>query len=153
MRPPPCLAAVKYADLSQNRSHNFNSALIGMLALTAHRALPALCRWCVSPLAPREGDMATAGNELHFKRTQTAGPGAGAVSSSDGVVAEVDRRAAMLPNRLCIYLFELSQVFNRFYDRLPVLQARPPAPPAWPSAASPRTPLELRPGPAWESPT
>ena len=29
----------------------------------------------------------------------------------------------MLPNRLCSYLFELSQVFNRFYDQVPVLKA------------------------------
>ena len=30
---------------------------------------------------------------------------------------------AVLPNRLCNYLFELSQVFNRFYDQMPVLKA------------------------------
>ena len=29
----------------------------------------------------------------------------------------------LLPNRLCSYLFELSQVFNRFYDQVPVLKA------------------------------
>ncbi|MGB6015153.1 MAG: DALR anticodon-binding domain-containing protein, partial [Nodosilinea sp.] len=30
------------------------------------------------------------------------------------------------PNRLCQYLFELSQKFNQFYDRCPVLQAADP---------------------------
>jgi arginyl-tRNA synthetase len=29
----------------------------------------------------------------------------------------------LMPNRLCQYLFELSQKFNQFYDRLPILQA------------------------------
>ncbi len=33
----------------------------------------------------------------------------------------------LLPNRLCAYLFELSQVFNRFYDQVPVLKAPPEA--------------------------
>ena len=33
----------------------------------------------------------------------------------------------LLPNRLCTYLFELSQVFNRFYDQVPVLKADEPA--------------------------
>jgi arginyl-tRNA synthetase len=32
----------------------------------------------------------------------------------------------LLPNRLCQYLFELSQKFNQFYDRCPVLQAPEP---------------------------
>ncbi|WP_432810504.1 arginine--tRNA ligase [Pantanalinema sp. GBBB05] len=32
----------------------------------------------------------------------------------------------LLPNRLCQYLFELSQKFNQFYDRCPVLQADEP---------------------------
>ncbi|MEM8604552.1 MAG: arginine--tRNA ligase [Cyanobacteria bacterium P01_H01_bin.121] len=30
----------------------------------------------------------------------------------------------LLPNRLCQYLFELSQKFNQFYDRCPILQAQ-----------------------------
>ena len=36
----------------------------------------------------------------------------------------------LLPNRLCSYLFELSQVFNRFYDQVPVLKAGPDALPS-----------------------
>ena len=39
----------------------------------------------------------------------------------DAVIAEVEEE--LLPNRLCSYLFELSQVFNRFYDQLSVLKA------------------------------
>jgi len=43
----------------------------------------------------------------------------------DAVIAEVEEE--LLPNRLCTYLFELSQVFNRFYDQVPVLKAEPTA--------------------------
>ena len=43
----------------------------------------------------------------------------------DAVLAEVEEE--LLPNRLCSYLFELSQVFNRFYDQVPVLKAPPEA--------------------------
>ena len=43
----------------------------------------------------------------------------------DRVIAEVEEE--LLPNRLCTYLFELSQVFNRFSDQVPVLKAEEPA--------------------------
>jgi arginyl-tRNA synthetase len=43
----------------------------------------------------------------------------------DAVVVEVEQE--LLPNRLCAYLFELSQSFNRFYDQVPVLKADEPA--------------------------
>ena len=33
----------------------------------------------------------------------------------------------LLPNRLCNYLFELSQAFNRFYDQIPILKAEEPS--------------------------
>jgi arginyl-tRNA synthetase len=42
----------------------------------------------------------------------------------DEVLAEIEQD--LLPNRLCQYLFELSQKFNQFYDRCPVLQAEEP---------------------------
>ena len=41
------------------------------------------------------------------------------------MIAEVEQE--LLPNRLCTYMFELSQVFNRFYDQVPVLKAEEPA--------------------------
>ncbi|MGI8935131.1 MAG: DALR anticodon-binding domain-containing protein, partial [Phormidesmis sp.] len=42
----------------------------------------------------------------------------------DEVLTEVETE--LLPNRLCQYLFELSQKFNQFYDRCSVLQAEEP---------------------------
>jgi len=43
----------------------------------------------------------------------------------DCIIAEVEKE--LLPNRLCGYLFELSQIFNRFYDQVPILKASEPA--------------------------
>jgi arginyl-tRNA synthetase len=40
------------------------------------------------------------------------------------IVTEVERD--LLPNRLCQYLFELSQKYNQFYDKHSVLQAEEP---------------------------
>jgi arginyl-tRNA synthetase len=40
------------------------------------------------------------------------------------IIQEVERD--LLPNRLSQYLFELSQKFNQFYDRCPILQADEP---------------------------
>ena len=39
----------------------------------------------------------------------------------DEVVISIERD--LMPNRLCNYLFELCQIFNRFYDQLPILKA------------------------------
>ena len=43
----------------------------------------------------------------------------------DDVILEVEEE--LLPNRLCNYLYELSQNFNRFYDQIPVLKAKEPS--------------------------
>jgi arginyl-tRNA synthetase len=40
------------------------------------------------------------------------------------VITEVERD--LLPNRLCQYLFELSQKYNQFYDKHSVLQIEEP---------------------------
>ena len=130
------LAAVKYADLSTNRITNYQFSFDRMLALTGNTApylLYAVVR--IAGIARKGGDLEAAGSTA-------AGDGAGAsgglsfsepqewalireLLKLDGVIAEVE--AELLPNRLCSYLFELSQVFNRFYDQVPVLKAEEPA--------------------------
>ena len=130
------LAAVKYADLSTNRITNYQFSFDRMLALTGNTApylLYAVVR--IAGIARKGGDLEAAGSAA-------AGDGAGAsggltfsepqewalireLLKLDGVIAEVE--AELLPNRLCSYLFELSQVFNRFYDQVPVLKAEEPA--------------------------
>ena len=127
------LAAVKYADLSTNRITNYQFSFERMLALTGNTApylLYAVVR--IAGIARKGGDLGGAAGA-------TGAPAVGDLSFSepqewalvrellkfDAVIAEVDEE--LLPNRLCSYLFELSQVFNRFYDQVPVLRADGPA--------------------------
>jgi arginyl-tRNA synthetase len=121
------LAAVKYADLSQNRITNYQFSFDRMLALqgnTAPYLLYAVVR--IAGIARKGGDL-TAGsgsNALEFTEPQEWAL-VRELLKLDAVIAEVEEE--LLPNRLCSYLFELSQVFNRFYDQVPVLKAEEPA--------------------------
>ncbi|EAQ70529.1 arginine--tRNA ligase [Synechococcus sp. RS9909] len=123
------LAAVKYADLSQNRITNYQFSFDRMLALqgnTAPYLLYAVVR--IAGIARKGGDLALAGagaaagsgSDLHFNEPQEWAL-VRELLRFDAVIAEVEEE--LLPNRLCTYLFELSQVFNRFYDQVPVLKA------------------------------
>ncbi|MBD2548280.1 arginine--tRNA ligase [Microcystis elabens FACHB-917] len=126
------LAAVKYADLSTNRITNYQFSFNRMLALSGNTApylLYAVVR--IAGIARRGGGEDGAG---------AAGPEATAslvfsepqewalvrqLLQFDAVIQEVEEE--LLPNRLCSYLFELCQLFNRFYDQVPVLRAEEPA--------------------------
>ena len=128
------LAAVKYADLSQNRITNYQFSFDRMLALqgnTAPYLLYAVVR--IAGIARKGGDLGDAGAAgasglaaatLHFSEPQEWAL-VRELLKFDAVIAEVEEE--LLPNRLCTYLFELSQVFNRFYDQVPVLKAEEPA--------------------------
>ena len=128
------LAAVKYADLSQNRTTNYQFSFDRMLALqgnTAPYLLYALVR--IAGIARKGGDGVNSGEVAEISGI-VADPDQPPSFSEpqewalvrhllgfDAVIAEVEEE--LLPNRLCTYLFELSQVFNRFYDQVPVLKA------------------------------
>jgi arginyl-tRNA synthetase len=119
------LAAVKYADLSTNRITNYQFSFDRMLALTGNTApylLYAVVR--IAGIARRGGDLtAAAGTALSFAEPQEWAL-IRELLRFDTVVVEVEHE--LLPNRLCSYLFELSQSFNRFYDQVPVLKADEP---------------------------
>jgi len=126
------IAAVKYADLSTNRITNYQFSFDRMLALSGNTApylLYAVVR--IAGIARKGGDQAaedgsafTAGEGLVFSEPQEWAL-IRELLKLDAVIAEVEEE--LLPNRLCSYLFELSQVFNRFYDQVPVLKAAEPA--------------------------
>ncbi len=122
------LAAVKYADLSTNRITNYQFSFDRMLALSGNTApylLYAVVR--IAGIARRGGaDAAGAAFPvpLVFDEPQEWAL-VRQLLQFDAVIAEVEEE--LLPNRLCTYLFELSQVFNRFYDQVPVLKADEPA--------------------------
>ena len=116
------LAAVKYADLSQNRITNYQFSFDRMLALqgnTAPYLLYAVVR--IAGIARKGGDLEAGSNApLQFSEPQEWAL-VRELLKFDAVIAEVEEE--LLPNRLCTYLFELSQVFNRFYDQVPVLKS------------------------------
>ena len=119
------LAAVKYADLSTNRITNYQFSFDRMLALTGNTApylLYAVVR--IAGIARKGGDLEAAAAHLTFTEAQEWAL-VRELLKLDAVIAEVEEE--LLPNRLCSYLFELSQVFNRFYDQVPVLKAEEPA--------------------------
>jgi arginyl-tRNA synthetase len=122
------LAAVKYADLSQNRITNYQFSFDRMLALqgnTAPYLLYAVVR--IAGIARKGGDLDASTAQLAFTEPQEWAL-VRELLKFDAVIAEVEEE--LLPNRLCSYLFELSQVFNRFYDQVSVLKAPPEALPS-----------------------
>ncbi len=119
------IAAIKYADLSQNRISNYQFSFEKMLSLqgnTAPYLLYALVR--IAGIARKGGESEVSNQNLLFNETQEWTL-IRKLLQLDCVIAEVEEE--LLPNRLCGYLFELSQVFNRFYDQVPILKADEPA--------------------------
>jgi arginyl-tRNA synthetase len=122
------LGAVKYADLATNRITNYQFSFERMLALqgnTAPYLLYAVVR--LAGIVRRGGEAAATAavpdplvfsDPLEWALVRE-------LLRFDAVILEVEED--LLPNRLCSYLFELSQVFNRFYDQVPVLKADEPA--------------------------
>ena len=105
------LAAVKYADLSTNRITNYQFSFERMLALTGNTApylLYAVVR--ISGIARKGGALdGELPEELVFEEPQEWAL-IRQLLQLDAVISEVE--SDLLPNRLCTYLFELSQSFN-----------------------------------------
>ncbi|MBW4464951.1 MAG: arginine--tRNA ligase [Pegethrix bostrychoides GSE-TBD4-15B] len=119
------ISAVKYADLSQNRTSNYIFNYDKMLALQGNTAPYLLYAYVRVQGIIRKGgidlqqldgkvslqdeaELTLAKHLLQFDETLSA------------------LEADLMPNRLCQYLFELSQKFNQFYDRCSILQAAEP---------------------------
>jgi arginyl-tRNA synthetase len=121
------ISAVKYADLSQNRTSNYIFNYDRMLALQGNTAPYMLYAYVRVQGISRKG-------QIDFKRLdddaqillqeETELALAKHLLQLDEVIEQVGQD--LFPNRLCQYLFELSQKYNQFYDRLPILQAEEP---------------------------
>ncbi|KGG16750.1 MULTISPECIES: arginine--tRNA ligase [unclassified Prochlorococcus] len=119
------IAAVKYADLSQNRITNYQFSFDRMLSLqgnTAPYLLYALVR--IAGISRKGGNLSSSTDQLKFTEPQEWRL-IREILKFDDVILEVEEE--LLPNRLCNYLFELSQTFNRFYEQIPVLKAEEPS--------------------------
>ncbi len=118
------ISAVKYADLSQNRTSNYIFSYDKMLALQGNTAPYMLYAYVRVQGISRKGqiDFEQLEDNVSIKLIEeTELAVAKHLLQLSEVVSAVE--ADLFPNRLCQYLFELSQKFNQFYDRCPVLQA------------------------------
>lgn len=121
------IGAVKYADLSQNRTSNYIFSFDKMLALQGNTAPYMLYAYVRVQGISRKGniDFDHLPADAHiYLQEDTEFALARHLLQLDEVLDEVAQD--LFPNRLCQYLFELSQKFNQFYDRCSVLQAPEP---------------------------
>jgi arginyl-tRNA synthetase len=121
------LSAVKYADLSQNRSSNYVFSYDKMLSLQGNTAPYMMYAYVRVRGISRKGgiDFEQLGDnaEIMLDRELELTL-AKHLLQLGTIITDVEQN--LLPNRLCQYLFELSQKFNQFYDKYSVLDAAEP---------------------------
>lgn len=117
------ISAVKYADLSRNRTSNYIFSFDKMLALQGNTAPYLLYAYVRVQGISRKGniDWETLNKQNISLEDNSELVLAKHILQLSDILKDVEKD--LLPNRLCQYLFELSQKFNQFYDRCPVLQA------------------------------
>jgi arginyl-tRNA synthetase len=116
------LGAVKYADLSQNRNGNYIFSYDKMLALKGNTAPYLLYAYVRVKGLSRKGDIDfdNLGDNAQVILTEEEELVlAKHLLQLTDILREVERD--LLPNRLCEYLFDLSQKFNQFYDKHSIL--------------------------------
>ena len=120
------LDAVKYADLSQNRTSSYIFSYDKMLALQGNTAPYMLYAYVRIQGISRKGniDFSNLGDAPIALQEEAELTLAKHLLQMVDVIEQVSQD--LLPNRLCQYLFELSQKFNQFYDQCPVLSAEEP---------------------------
>ncbi|NER98385.1 MAG: arginine--tRNA ligase [Symploca sp. SIO1B1] len=121
------LSAVKYADLSQNRTSNYIFSYDKMLTLQGNTAPYMIYAYARIQSISRKGDIdfEQLGTDAKILLQEDAELVLGKhILQLSEVLGNLERD--LLPNRLCQYLYELSQKFNRFYDQCPVLKTEEP---------------------------
>ena len=116
------LGAVKYADLSQNRITNYQFSFDKMLSLNGNTApyllytlvrISGINRKNQFIYDPKDSESISYEHESEWKLIRK-------LLRFDEVIISIEKD--LMPNRLCNYLFELCQTFNRFYDQVPILK-------------------------------
>jgi arginyl-tRNA synthetase len=118
------ISAVKYADLSQNRTSNYVFSFDKMLSLQGNTAPYMLYAYVRIQGISRKGgiNFEQLGSDAKILLQEDTELVLGKhILQLSEVLREVEQD--LLPNRLCQYLYELSQKFNQFYEQCPVLQA------------------------------
>lgn len=112
------IGAVKYADLSQNRTSNYVFSYDKMLDLKGNTAPYMLYAYARIQGISRKGgiNFAELGDNVQvLLQHETELALAKYLLQLDEVINSVEQD--LLPHRLCEYLYELSKKFNQFYDR------------------------------------
>ena len=118
------ISAVKYADLSQNRTSDYVFSYDKMLTLQGNTAPYMLYAYARIQSISREGkiDFQKLEDDIKITLKEDTEIDLGQyLLRLNEVIEEVEK--TLLPNRLCDYLYELSRKFNRFYENCPVLRA------------------------------
>lgn len=118
------IGAVKYADLSQNRTSNYIFSFDKMLALQGNTAPYMLYAYVRVQGVSRQGeiDLATLPTDTPILLTEAAELTlAKHILQLSEVLVAVEKE--LMPNRLCEYLYDLSRKFNQFYEACPILKA------------------------------
>ncbi|NCJ07058.1 arginine--tRNA ligase [Synechococcales cyanobacterium C] len=120
------IGALKYADLSQNRTSNYIFSFDKMLALQGNTAPYMIYAYVRVQGISRKGGIDF--GQLTHPTLVLEADAELTLAKHILQLPEIVQQVALelLPNRLCQYLFELSQKFNQFYDRAPVLSAAEP---------------------------
>jgi arginyl-tRNA synthetase len=116
------ISAVKYADLSQNRNSNYIFSFDKMLSLQGNTAPYLLYAYVRVQGIIRKGniDLEKLGKDVEISLSEKEEITlAKHLLRLNEVLEQV--QLDLLPNRLCQYLFELSQKFNQFYESCPIL--------------------------------
>jgi arginyl-tRNA synthetase len=118
-------AAIKYADLSHNRTSDYVFNYDKMMALEGNtatymqysyaRTRSIFERGCIDPAAIRDGNVATS-VEHAMERSL-------AVELLRFEEALAESIADFRPNQLTAYLFNLAKRYSEFYEKCPVLKA------------------------------
>ena len=121
------LSAVKYADLSQNRTSDYKFDYDKMLDLKGNTAPYLLYAYVRVQGVSRKGniDFSQLDNDTKIVLIENSELTlAKHILQLEEVIKEVE--STLLPNRICLYLFELSQKFNQFYEQCDILNAAEP---------------------------
>jgi arginyl-tRNA synthetase len=121
------LGAVKYADLSQNRNGNYIFSYAKMLALKGNTAPYLLYVYVRVKGLSRKGkidfNLLNDDAKVILKEEEELVLTKHLLKFTD-IIQEAEED--LLLNRICEYLFELSQKFNKFYEEYEVLNAPEP---------------------------
>lgn len=121
------ISAVKYADLSQNRTSDYIFSYDKMLALQGNTAPYMLYAYARVQSISRQGniDLENLAENAPILLQETSEIELGKYLLQFTDIIEIVEQD-LLPNRLCEYLYELSKKFNKFYENCPVLKSEEP---------------------------